>query len=67
MRQFMTPQEIRLLVAPHLMKIAGIFKEGVKLTLIARNPMDDKGDFILTNDTKDQAAKALLREHEVEE
>lgn len=45
----------------YLNRIAGLFKPGVKLTLIVRTPDKDDQDFILTNDLPAEAIKALDR------
>jgi hypothetical protein len=45
----------------HLNEIAEYFKPGVKLTLLARTPGNDEADFVLTNDTLQDAVAALER------
>lgn len=49
-----------------LNEVAGCFKPGVKLTLVARTPGNNEADFVLTNDSLAQAIAALRRRTEAD-
>jgi hypothetical protein len=61
-------QRVGRVIGEHLAEIAPLFKEGVKLTLLARCPdaPDGTRDLVLTNDTLGAAITALTTRHREE-
>jgi hypothetical protein len=57
----MTLHEVQMECNYHLEKIAKCFNPGVKLTLIARLPGNDRADFVLSGDDLEEAAGVLER------
>jgi hypothetical protein len=57
----MTLDEVKGEIAWHLDEIKPLFKPGVKLTILVRNPHIDEADIFLTDDDIDLAVKSIRR------
>lgn len=57
----MTPTELHAQVANWAGEIADIFKPGVKITILIRNPGLDDGDIVVSDDSLQLAIAALER------
>jgi hypothetical protein len=63
----MKPTELHAEIANHCGEIADLFKPGVRITILVRNPNLEDADVLVTDDSIDSAIAALGKLKEKEE